>query len=40
MSAIEATLRQFPTVNRVVILNPNGDCLGDESGENRCLRNP
>ncbi|MCC7371246.1 MAG: GerMN domain-containing protein [Chloroflexi bacterium] len=37
-SAIEATLRQFPTVQRVTLLSADGDCLFDESGENRCLR--
>lgn len=37
-SAISATLRQFPTVRRVRILDEGGDCLFDMSGENRCLR--
>lgn len=36
-SAIQATLRQFTTVNRVVILDANGNCLGDQSGMNQCL---
>ncbi len=36
-SAIEATLRQFATVQRVRILTSDGDCLFDMSGENRCL---
>lgn len=35
-SAIAATLQQFSTVNDVVILNPDGSCFGDMSGENRC----
>jgi hypothetical protein len=37
-SAIEATLKQFPTVDSVVILDRNGNCLGDGSGENLCLK--
>ncbi|MDY6784859.1 MAG: hypothetical protein SW833_20340 [Cyanobacteriota bacterium] len=37
-SAIEATLAQFPTVASIVILNKNGDCFGDGSGENECLK--
>lgn len=36
-SAIEATLKQFATVSRVVILDSNGNCFGDQSGENLCL---
>lgn len=36
-SAIEATLKQFSTVSSVRILDQNGNCLGDESGENLCL---
>lgn len=37
-SSINATLRQFSTVKSVVILDKNGNCWGDESGENLCLR--
>jgi hypothetical protein len=37
ISAINATLKQFPTVNRVVVLTDRGNCLGDQSGMNRCL---
>lgn len=37
-SAINATLRQFPTIRSVVILDQRGNCLGDMSGDNRCLR--
>jgi hypothetical protein len=33
-----ATLRQFPHVRHVVILNAGGACFGDESGRNTCLR--
>jgi hypothetical protein len=39
-SAINATLRQFSTVQRVRILDADGNCLFDMSGENRCLREP
>ncbi|MBE9116631.1 hypothetical protein IQ249_12040 [Lusitaniella coriacea LEGE 07157] len=37
-SAIAATLKQFPTINTAIILDKNGNCLGDLSGENRCLK--
>ncbi len=37
-SSINATLLQFPTIKSVIILDKNGKCWGDESGENRCLR--
>lgn len=36
-SAITATLKQFTSVSNVVILDRSGNCLGDQSGENRCL---
>lgn len=36
-SALDATLRQFSTIQRVRLLTPEGDCLFDMSGENRCL---
>lgn len=36
-SAVTATLKQFRGVQSVVILDKNGNCLGDMSGENRCL---
>ena len=36
-SALTATLEQFPTVERVVILNRAGDCMFDLSELNRCL---
>lgn len=35
-SAIDATLKQFSTVKSVVLLNKNGDCLANASGDNRC----
>ncbi|MCL1463437.1 GerMN domain-containing protein [Argonema galeatum] len=37
-SSIKATLKQFSTVKSVIILTKEGDCLGDMSGENLCLR--
>lgn len=37
-SSLEATLKQFPTVKKVILLNKSGNCLGDMSGENFCLR--
>ncbi|MBW4651169.1 MAG: GerMN domain-containing protein [Kastovskya adunca ATA6-11-RM4] len=36
-SAIETTLKQFSTIKSVVLLNKNGNCLADASGDNRCL---
>lgn len=35
-SAITATLKQFPTIRSVVMLNRDGGCLIDPSGDNRC----
>lgn len=35
-SEIRATLNQFPTVQKVVILDRNGDCLFNLSGMNLC----
>jgi hypothetical protein len=35
---IEATLRQFPTVQRVRLLTSDGHCLFDQSGLDLCLR--
>ncbi len=37
-SSINATLLQFPTIRSVIILNKNGKCWADDSGENTCLR--
>ncbi|WP_017305262.1 GerMN domain-containing protein [Spirulina subsalsa] len=37
LSTLEATLKQFPTVDQVVIRDRNGNCLADQSGENHCL---
>jgi hypothetical protein len=36
-AAIKKTLKQFSSVDKVVILNSSGDCLLDLSEENRCL---
>lgn len=35
---VERTLLQFPTVQKVVLLLKNGNCLGDMSGLNLCLK--
>jgi hypothetical protein len=37
-SAIRATLQQFSSVRSVVVLDAAGNCLGDQSGMNLCLR--
>jgi spore germination protein GerM len=37
-SAITATLKQFSSINSVVLLDRNGNCLNDQSGDNRCLQ--
>ncbi len=37
-AAIDATLKQFPTIKHVVILTKDGRCFADESGQDRCLR--
>jgi hypothetical protein len=37
-SQLEATLLQFPTVQRVRLLTSDGQCLFDASGLNLCLR--
>lgn len=39
-SSIESTLKQFSTVKSVIILTNKGDCFGDMSGENFCLKKP
>ncbi|MBD2018809.1 hypothetical protein H6F43_01245 [Leptolyngbya sp. FACHB-36] len=38
ISSVNATLKQFPAIRSIVILDQNGNCLGDMSGQNRCLR--
>lgn len=35
---INATLKQFATIKKVVILTENGSCFGDMSGLNLCLK--
>lgn len=37
-SAIKATLNQFESISKVVILNAAGDCEFDMAGDNRCLQ--
>ncbi|HEY9749994.1 MAG TPA: GerMN domain-containing protein [Allocoleopsis sp.] len=37
-SSITATLKQFPSINSVVLLDRDGNCLNDQSGNNLCLR--
>ncbi len=37
LSALNTTLKQFPSVQKTVILDQRGNCLGDMSGENRCF---
>jgi hypothetical protein len=37
-SILKATLRQFSTVKKVVILNPQNNCEFDLSGQNLCLQ--
>jgi hypothetical protein len=39
-SQIEATLRQFSTVQRVRLLTADGHCLFDESGLDQCMQEP
>jgi hypothetical protein len=34
---IDATLKQFPTIKKVVILSKEGHCFGDMSGLDKCL---
>jgi hypothetical protein len=35
---INATLKQFPTIQKVVILTKDGHCFGDLSGKDFCLK--
>jgi hypothetical protein len=35
---INATLKQFSTIKKVVILTVDGNCFGDQSGMNVCLK--
>lgn len=38
-SSLTATLKQFTNVKSVIILDQDGNCFGDMSGDNRCLSN-
>jgi len=38
-SSLTATLKQFTNVKSVILLDKDGNCLGDMSGDNRCLSN-
>lgn len=38
LAEINATLKQFSTINNVVILTQAGHCFGDESGLDHCLQ--
>lgn len=38
LAEINATLKQFSTIKDVVVLTQAGDCFGDESGLNNCLK--
>ena len=38
-SSLTATIKQFTNVKSVIILDKDGNCFGDMSGDNRCLSN-
>jgi hypothetical protein len=38
LAEISATLKQFSDIKNVVVLTQAGNCFGDESGQNRCLK--
>jgi hypothetical protein len=38
LAEINATLKQFSNIKRVVVLTQNGQCFGDQSGKNLCLK--
>jgi hypothetical protein len=38
ITEITATLKQFPSVKKVVILTKDGHCFGDLSGQDMCLK--
>lgn len=38
ISSINATLKQFSLVKDLMILDRDGNCFGDQSGENMCLK--
>jgi hypothetical protein len=35
---LQATLQQFPTIKKAVILTNQGNCFGDMSTQNACLK--
>jgi hypothetical protein len=35
---VTATLKQFSNIKKVVILTTTGHCVGDESGQDMCLK--
>ncbi|KKR05726.1 MAG: hypothetical protein UT34_C0002G0233 [candidate division WS6 bacterium GW2011_GWF2_39_15] len=39
LTEVKTTLLQFSTIKKVIVLNKNGDCVGDLSGLNTCLKN-
>jgi hypothetical protein len=38
LAEIQATLKQFSNIKKVVVLLQNGHCFGDESGQDVCLK--
>ena len=38
LAEINATLKQFSNIKSVVVLTQAGNCFGDKSGQNRCLK--
>jgi hypothetical protein len=38
LAEINATLKQFSNIQKVVVLTQNGHCFGDTSGQDRCLK--
>ncbi|HEY1387404.1 MAG TPA: hypothetical protein VGF38_02580 [Ktedonobacterales bacterium] len=38
LSNLQATLMQFATIKKVVILNVQGNCFGDQTTQNLCLK--
>ena len=38
LAEINATLKQFSNIKKVVVLTQAGQCFGDESGQNTCLK--
>jgi hypothetical protein len=38
LAEIQATMKQFSNIKKVVVLLQNGHCFGDESGQDLCLK--